>query len=209
MSALATRFHLTTEENRAVESKGTTRSECPRLLTISWSATILFSFTLFFASACGRDDPMQPTSAEEEEGIKQKLEDRSFRQFIPSVDASPRKGVILDFFRGIRLWAQYSRDGRAQNEWEIAAQDYHIEKGRNFKFGNPEYVIHFLQPLSAREFPARCDNCIQTEDFSVSVRNLFDGSKISFKVNDPGQSLPPPFPVFETWTRFKEDEYFD
>ena len=43
--------------------------------------------------------PAQPVSGEEEARIKDELHDRSFRQFEPSRDGSPRKGVILDFFR--------------------------------------------------------------------------------------------------------------
>ena len=170
---------------------------------------MLFAFSLLFASSCGRDDAVQPTSAEEEQRIKAELENRSFRQFDPARDASPRKGVVIDFFSGVRLWAQYSKDGRAVNEWEIDAGDYRIEKGRNFKFSNPEYILHLDQPSSAQEFPVRCDNCIPLEGFSISVRNLSDSEKISFKMNDPGKSLPPPFPVFDSWTRFMEDEYFE
>ena len=58
------------------------------------------------------------------------LKGRSFRQFVPSIDASPRKAVILDFHEGIQLWAQYSKDSRAVNEWEIVADDYRVEGER-------------------------------------------------------------------------------
>ena len=30
-----------------------------------------------------------------------------------------------------------------------------------------------------------------------------------FKLNDPDKRLPSPFPVFKSWTKFREDEYFD
>ena len=60
------------------------------------------------------------------------LKDWSFRQFDPNdVDASPRKGIILDFFDGIELWARYSEDDHAINEWKIFAADYRVEKGEN------------------------------------------------------------------------------
>ena len=209
MPVLATRFHLSTVDSRAVVSKGKTTGQRPRLPAFRGSVTMRFAFSLFFTSSCGRDDTVRPTGAEEEQRIKAELENRSFRQFDPSRDASPRKGVVLDFFRGVHLWAQYARDGRAVNEWEIGAPDYRIEKGRNFKFSNPEYIIYFDQPSSAQEFPSRCDNCIQSEGFTISVRNVFDSEKITFKLNDSGNSLPPPFPVFGSWTRFMEDEYFE
>ena len=130
---------------------------------------------------------------------------RSFRQFDPSRDASPRKGVILDFTRGINLWAQYARDGHAVNEWEVGANDYRIEKAGN----GSEFRISFVRPNSAQSFPDKCDNCIQTSGVSISIRDLFDSGKISFKVNDPDGNLPSPFPVFKSWTKFSEDEYFD
>ena len=209
MPALATLFRLTAVGSRAVVSKWKTTDQRPRPPRSAWSVTMLFAVSLSFASSCGRDDPVQPAGAEEEQRIKAELENRSFRQFDPSRDASPRKGVVLDFFSGVQLWAQYARDGRAVNEWEIGAADYRIEKGRNFKFSNPEYIIHFDQPSSAQEFPSRCDNCIPSEGFTISVRNVFDREKITFKLNDSGNSLPPPFPVFGSWTRFREDEYFE
>ena len=52
------------------------------------------------------------------------LEGCSFRQFVPSPDASPRMGVILDFSDGFSIWAQYSENGHALNEWETAADEY-------------------------------------------------------------------------------------
>ena len=70
-------------------------------------------------------------------------------------------------------------------------------------------MIHFEDPESRQEFPDKCDDCIWTKDLSISVRSVLDGDRISFKLNDPRNSLPSPFPVFESWTRFREDEYFE
>ena len=41
---------------------------------------------------------------------------------------------------------------------------------------------------------------------SVSVRDFLRREAIAFRLNDPGGVLPSPFPVFDTWTRFIEDE---
>ena len=171
-------------------------------------------FALFITSSCGSSGPFQPVEGEEEARIKAAFSDRSFRQFVPSRDASPRKAVILDFFDGIRVWAQYSKKGHAVNEWEIAAQDYRVLKiGNSSRIGrgghNPEYMIYLDNPTFTQQFPTACEDCIDVSDFSVSIRSPFDSNRISFKLNNPSRNLPPPFPLFESWTRFKEDEYID
>ena len=170
-----------------------------------WIALFASLPTLLFATSCGQDGPFEPVSGVEEERVRTTMNGRSFRQFQPSRDASPRKGVILDFTAGFSLWAQYARDGHAVNEWEVGAKDYRIEKSGN----GSEFRIFFVTPNSAQSFPEECDNCIQTSGVSISIRDLFDGGKISFKVNDPDGNLPLPFPVFKSWTKFSEDEYFD
>lgn len=162
-------------------------------------------FTLLIWSACG-EVLFHPISETEEEEIKMALEDRSFRQFDPDdIDASPRKAVILDFFNGVELWAQYSEGKYAINEWKIIAEDYRIEKAEN----GSEIKIYFVEPNSMRTLPDPCEDCIETAGISVSIRDVFDSEKISFKLNDPDKRLPSPFPVFQSWTRFREDEYFD
>ena len=70
-------------------------------------------------------------------------------------------------------------------------------------------MIHFEDPESRQEFPDKCDDCIPTKDLSISVRSVLDGDRISFKLNSSYNRLPLPFPVFESWTRFREDEYFE
>ena len=169
---------------------------------------------LLFASSCGSDDPFQPVGEAEEERIKDALDNRSFRRLLPSKDASPRKAVVLDFFDGIRVWAQYSEKRHAVYEWEIAAQEYRVLKiGNSSRIGrgghNPEYMIYLDNPTFTQQFPTACEDCIDVSGFSVSVRSPFDSNRISFKLNNPSRNLPSPFPLFESWTRFKEDEYFD
>ena len=161
--------------------------------------------TLLAWSACG-EGPFYPVSGTEEEEIKMALKDRSFRQFDPDdIDASPRKAVILDFFDGIRLWAQYAEGDYAINEWEIFAADYRVEKAGD----DSEFKIYFIEPSSERILPTQCQDCIETSGVSISIREIFDKDKIRFKLGDPDKSLPSPFPVFESWTKFREDEYFD
>ena len=89
---------------------------------------LVLTLAPFVAWSCGPMTPPQPVSGAEEARIKAELQGRSFRQFELSKDASPRKGVILDFFGPISIWAQYSEDRRAVNEWEIVSNDYRIEK---------------------------------------------------------------------------------
>ena len=42
----------------------------------------------------------------------------------------------------------------------------------------------------------------------MSIRGL-NTAEISVKINDPEDNLPSPFPVFNSWTKFQEDEYFE
>ena len=175
---------------------------------------VFLTLTAFLFVGCG-DIPVELISEEkgdfeaisevEETEIKAMLVDRSFRQFDPDVDASPRKGVILDFFDGISLWAQYAEGNYAINEWEIRANDYRIQRAGD----GSEIKLYFIEPRSTRTLPDRCENCIETVGISISIREVFDSKRIAFKLNDPDNSLPSPFPVFESWTKFREDEYFE
>lgn len=175
---------------------------------------IFLLFTPFILTSCG-DIPVELIteekgefeliSEEEEAEIKAVLNDRSFRQFDPDVDASSRKAVILDFFNGISLWAQYAEGRYAINEWEMRADDYRIRRAGD----GSEIKLYLIDPSSRRILPNRCENCIETAGISISIRDVFDSEKIVFKLNDPDSSLPSPFPVFQSWTKFREDEYFD
>ena len=143
-----------------------------------------------------------PVDEAEEERIKAELDDRSFRQFEPSVDGNPRKGVVLSFFDKVSLWAQYAEGDQAVNEWEVFADDYRVERAGD----SSEFTIYFREPTSVQEFPVKCTNCIPTSGFSISIRNVFDKEKIEFRLNDPENGFPRPVPVFESWTEFREDE---
>ena len=166
-------------------------------------ASILLAITPFLFLSCD-NIPFEMISAVEADEIKAVLQDRSFRQFDPDVDASPRKGVILDFFNGVSLWAQYAEGNYAINEWAIRADDYRVERASD----GSEIKIYFIELSSTRILPDRCENCIETAGISISIRNVFDSDRIAFKLNDPDNSLPSPFPVFQSWTKFREDEIF-
>ena len=168
-----------------------------RLLT-----PILASFMLLLALSCSGSPP-EPLSIAEEVRLKEELHDRSFRQFDPSKDADIRKAVIMEFFDGITLWAQYAETGYAEKEWEISAKDYRI-----LKSGASDYELVFVDPGTRQQIPVECEDCIEVSGVTVSVRGLESG-EISFKINDPEGNLPSPFPVFNKWTKFQEDEYFE
>ncbi len=170
----------------------------------SWLAFFLLLFGLILGSSCNVN-PWQPLSEGEEARIKAELAGRSFRQFEPHVDGNPRRGVIVDFTSGLSLWAQYAEDGHAVNEWEISAEDYRVQGAAD----GSEITVQFLDPASRQQFPEECEGCIETTGVSVSIRDAFDEGRIRFRINDPDAVLPLPFPVFGSWTEFREDEYFD
>ena len=171
------------------------------LFISSWSA-----LALIVSSWCGGAGPLEPVSGAEAQRIKAELAGRSFRQFDPDRDADRRKGVILDFFDGVTLWAQYGEGGYAVSEWEISSNDYRIASRAD---DSGEVTITFVDPLTRQQFPKACEDCIETSGVSISIRDVFDGDAIRFRVNDPEGVLQSPFPVFGSWTRFEEDEYFD
>ena len=157
------------------------------------------------AAACGSEGPFEPVDETTAEEIRAALDDRSFRQFDPHVDGSPRKGVILGFSGGLRLWAQYAEGNHAIHEWEISSSGYRIEQSAS----GSEIRLVFAAPTSRRTLTTPCDDCIPVQEISISVRDVFDEERIRFRVNDPDGALPSPFPVFTSWTRFREDEIFD
>ena len=169
--------------------------------TITYLVSSMLAFICLILFSCA--NPLLPVDSDEEKMVKAELENRSFRQFDPSKDANKRKAVILDFFSGVSLWAQYAEGNTALSEWEIVADDYSVEKSGS------EYRIHFEAPRSAQILPTQCDNCIGTSGISISIRDLFDKEKIRFKLNIDDSDFPRPFPIFESWTKFQEDEYFE
>ena len=133
------------------------------------------------------------------------LEDRSFRQFEPSVNSSSRKGVVIDFFGGVMVWAQYAEGGYALNEWEVSAADYRVEKHGDVS----EVTIHPVNPRASQGLPTKCNDCIEPSSLSISIRTVLDSESISFRLNYPDDVFPLPLPLFDTWTGFREDEIME
>ena len=174
-------------------------------MMLRWVAPLVLLAVLIIASSCSADEPLQPVNAAEAERIKAELAGRSFRQFEPSRDASPRKAVVIDFFGPAGIYAQYSKDGHVVDEWEVFADDYSIEQRSEGR----EITIRFTEPRTRQQFPTKCDDCVPVSGFSISIRDAFDEEEIAFKLNDPQDALPSPFPVFTSWTKFREDEIFN
>lgn len=170
----------------------------------STALLVLFA-VLVVATACSADEPLQLVSAAEAERIKVELEGRSFRQFEPGRDADRRKAVVIDFFGPVGIYAQYAEGGHVVDEWELYAQDYSIEQ----RSGGSEITVRFTEPRTRQQFPTQCSDCVPVSGFSISIRDVFDAKEIAFRLNDPEGVLPSPFPVFTSWTRFREDEIFN
>ena len=172
------------------------------VLTAGGSLSV-FGLLIIVGAACAEVVSSDPLTASEVAAIKAALADRSFRQFEPHVDGNPRKGVILDFFGPLSLWAQYAEGGHALNEWDIVANRYRVERA-----GSGQTVtLYPVAPRVQQRLPTECSACIDVTGVSVSVRNVFDPDRIAFRLNDPDGVLPLPFPVFAQWTEFREDEW--
>lgn len=171
----------------------------PLIKRLHW----VFLVLLFMASSCTQATPLLPASEGDRLEIMTTLEDRSFRKFDPSVDADRRKGVILDFSEPVSIWAQHAIGEYAVDEWEIVAHDYRIRRSSDFS----EVVIHLEDAASRRLLPEECTDCIPTAGVSISIKDIFRRESTRFRINDPHNALPSPFPLFETWTEFPEDEY--
>ena len=167
------------------------------------AAVSVFGLLLIAGAACAELVSSDPLTASEVAAVKAELADRSFRQFDPRLDGDPRKGVNLDFFGHLSLYAQYGEGGYALNEWEIVADDYRVERA-----GSEQMVtLYPVAPRTWQQYPTECRGCIDVTGVSVSVRNVFDPDRIAFRLNDPDGVLPLPFPVFTRWTEFREDEW--
>ena len=167
------------------------------------AALSVFGLLFIAGAACAELVSSDPLTATEVAAVKAELADRSFRQFDPHVDGDPRKGVILDFFGPLSIWAQYAVGGHALNEGEIVADDYRVERAGSGQMA----TLYPVAPRTLQRLPTECSACINVGDVSVSVRNVFDPDRIAFRLNDPDGVLPLPFPAFTRWTEFREDEW--
>lgn len=170
-----------------------------RIIIITFHLPILI---LLLFNSC--KNPLTLVLGDERIDVLSQLQDRSFRQFVPSKDAHKRKAVIIDFSNHkdskMQLWGQYAEGGVAFNEWEISDDEVFVYKNDTY------YELSFITPVTHQILPEKCDDCIITDGVSISIRNLYDDERIEFRINDENNVLPPPFPVFSSWTRFNEDE---
>lgn len=170
-----------------------------RISIITFHITIIFFLLL---NSC--KSPLTLVLGDERNDVLSQLQDRSFRQFVPSKDAYKRQAVIIDFSNHqnmkINLWAQYAEGGKAINEWEISDDEVFVYKNETY------YELSFIDPETHQNLPEKCDDCIITSGVSISIRNIYDDDRIEFRINDENNVLPPPFPVFSSWTKFNEDE---
>ncbi len=163
---------------------------------------LALSCAVVISAACGDSPAPEPVTPAEGAVVRDTLRDRSFRQFEPDRDASHRKGVVVDFLGQPTLWAQYAEGERAVSEWEVVADDYLIEKHSD----TSTITIRFINPMASMILPTPCTDCIDAEGVSISIRDYADQGIAEFKINDPNDVLPSPFPVFGSWTEFSEDE---
>lgn len=168
-----------------------------------WSTTFVMTVAALTLAACsGAASSEEVTAAEAAEALEA-LRDRSFRGFEPHVDGDPRRGVIVSFIGPFSLWAQYAEGRYALSEWEITANEIRIES----RGGTSEVTLHLVEATSSQTLPTQCADCIDSAGVSISIRDYVDQGRAEFRINDPGNVLPSPFPVFDSWTRFDEDVY--
>ena len=180
-----------------ITHSGGTIMKRQHILTPIWLILILLIFT-----TCS-EEPDQPFTETEVNEIKRALEKRMFRQFVPYDKNAPRrKSVAMFLDDGITMWVQYSEYGYGMILWTITSTDYRIEQTQD----DSELRLYFIEPHTERQYPDPCNDCIDTTGVSISVRNVFEKNTIEFKINDPDKSLPPPMPIFTSWTRYEEDQ---
>jgi hypothetical protein len=166
------------------------------------SAAFLFLITI---SACSNpldinDFTWRFVSQQKSAEVTSHLDGRVFRQFDPSRTADTRKAIVIDFNDGLALRAQHFEGGAAVDEWSVSQSYYWIEKAH----GHPVYRFDFRDPTVERQVPEGGDSVIVT-GLTILVRDYFKKDEIQFALLDSLAHLPPPFPVFDQWTRFVED----
>lgn len=115
--------------------------------------------------------------------------------------------MILDFSGEgrVALWAQFAEGDRGIHEWEIVSEDFRITGDQD----GSEVTVVLGGSRSERLLPSQCRDCIDATGVSIGIRDVFGPGRISFRIADTEGVLPLPFPVFESWTDFEEDEYFE
>lgn len=127
---------------------------------------------------------------------------RVFRQSDPSADAVHRKTVEIDFRGGLALRAQQLEEGQVVAEWSVSGPGYLIEKALDQAI----HKLHIYDAVVERTSPEECTDCIDVRGLSVLIHRYHLDDDLRFVLWDSIGHLPPPFPVFESWTSFEEIE---
>lgn len=171
--------------------------DCDHVIT-QWIC-ILIAFSLSFLVSCG-EPTFEMISAEDKYEIQYTLEGQNFLRYEPNEAARNKKAVRIDFSDGLYFAATQWENDIAVHDWSIRSRRYSVERSTH----GSRIKIYFVESTSRVKLPHACQNCLDTSGVSISVRDVFDSEKIRFKINDPDNNLPPPFPLFHSWTQFPE-----
>ena len=128
---------------------------------------------------------------------------RVFRQSDPSADAMQRKTVEIRFRGGgLAVKAQQLEGGQVVAEWSVSGPGYWIEKAVDQAI----HKLHISGAVVERTRPEGCTDCIDVRGMSVLIHRYHLDDDLKFALWDSIGHLPPPFPVFESWTSFEEIE---
>lgn len=130
------------------------------------------------------------------------LKSRVFWQRDGPRDAEHLKRIVLDFRDGLSVEARYSVGGEVVDEWKVFQDYYWIEKAH----GHPIHRFDFTRPTVERLVPEGGGDPIDPDGLMVLVRDYGRQAHIQFAVLDSAGVLPAPLPVFDSWTRFVEDD---
>lgn len=135
--------------------------------------------------------------------LESTMNGRVFRQSDPSADAVERKTVEIDFRGGgLAVRAQQLEGGQVVAEWSVSGPVYWIEKAVEQAI----HKLHIRNGVVERTRPEECTDCIDVRGMSVLIRRYHLDDDMRFVLWDSIGHLPPPFPVFQSWTSFEEIE---
>ena len=169
-----------------------------------------FAPLLLTAAVLGCSVPVKPLEYSwrflelvEIQRLESVMSGRVFRQSDPSSDAMVRKTIEIHFRgRGLAVRAQQLEGGQVVAEWSVSGPVYWIEKAVDEAI----HKLHIGEAVVERTRPEECTDCIDVRGMSVLVHRYHLDDELRFALWDSIGHLPPPFPVFESWTSFEEIE---
>lgn len=171
---------------------------------------LVFAAFLLLAGASGCENPVKFedyvwrfVDLEEAAQVSAHLKSRVFWQRDGPGDARSLKRIVIDFRDGLSVEARHSVGGEVVDEWKVFQNDYYwIERAH----GHPIYRFDFTRPTVERLVPEDGGDPVDPEGLMILVRDYGRNEEIRFALQDSAGALPSPFPVFERWTRFVEDD---